>query len=233
MLRPSTGRISPCFAALALTFAPAALAQGDEIPKDGAKVETHGSGVKYSILTPGKGAKPAAGDEAVIKFSEWISDGTLVDSTKKRGGSPLRIRIGDRRVPFGMSLGAMLVGKGGRIKLTVPHERAYGKMGQLPRIPPEATMVYEVELVDWIYRPKQPKFIKGDPTKTKATESGLQYQELTPGKGGKPKASDIVELEYAVWTVTGRPLDGTTAWDRPRPRRSPPSPTRSSRSCYR
>ncbi|MCA8955679.1 MAG: FKBP-type peptidyl-prolyl cis-trans isomerase [Planctomycetes bacterium] len=200
----------PCFAVLLLAVT--LPAQTQEIPKDGATVERHQSGVQYSVLAKGKGeARAALGDDALVRFAEWLNDGTLVDSTKQRGGQPLRFRIGDPRVPLGLNLGVQLVGRGGRVKLTVPPELAYGKTGQMPRVPPNATMVYEIELVEFVYRPKQPKFIQGDPQKTKVTDSGLKYQVLTEGAGTKPSGRDIVEIEFSIWDVTGKPLGGTYA----------------------
>jgi FKBP-type peptidyl-prolyl cis-trans isomerase len=181
------------------------------IPPDKA-VQTHQqSGVQYSILLPGTGkAIPMVGDGAVLRFHEWLADGTLLDGTgPSQRKLPIKIQVGDPKVPFGLNLAAQLISAGGKVKLTVPPKQAYGAQGIAGRIPPNATIIYEVELVEYEYRPKQPKYTKGNPAKTVVTESGIKYEVLKAGAGESPTAGDIVELEYAIWSVTGEARGGT------------------------
>lgn len=177
------------------------------IPAD-KKVVHHPSGLKYSILAPGddKG-KPDAGDTARIHFNEWLADGTLIHSTAKTG--PVSIQVGSTRGIFSINFGPTFIGTGGRIKITTPPQLAYGPAGQRGRIPPNSTMIYEIELVEWHYRPKQAEFEPADAARTKATKSGLKYQIEKPGKGDNPGPSDIVEIEYTAWTLRGEPIFGT------------------------
>jgi FKBP-type peptidyl-prolyl cis-trans isomerase len=177
------------------------------IPAD-KKVEKHQTGLVYSILEPGddKG-RPDAGDSAKIHFKEWLKDGTLIHSTADSG--PVSIDIGSTRGIFALNFGPTLIGTGGRIKVTAPPHLAYGAAGQRGRIPPNSTMIYEIELVEWKYRPKAAEFIPADASLTKATKSGLKYQIQKAGKGQSPALGDIVEIEYTTWTLTGEPIFGT------------------------
>lgn len=181
------------------------------IPKD-QEVKTHAlTGVQYSILKVGTGKNiPQPGDGALINFSEWLTDGTLLDTTgPTMRKNPIRINVGDPKVPLGLSLGAQLLTKGGKVKLTVPPNRAYGAQGIAGKIPPNATIVYEIELIEYIYRPKQPKFLPGEPAKTVAMKNGVKYQVLVGTAGKRPNIDDIVELEYSIWSLKGEPRGGT------------------------
>ena len=201
------GQIRLAIACTALGLGTALVAQDapKKIPQD-KEVQEHPSGIAYSILQPGTGkVKPEKGDSALINFSEWLADGTHIESSEQ----PVRINIGDPNVRLGLQVGASLVTKGGKVKLTVPPERAYGKQGVIGHIPPNSTMIYVVELLDYQYRPKPAQFWKGDPAKTKTTKSGMKYEVLTEGKGGSPSGRDIVEIEFTIWSVDGQMLGGT------------------------
>jgi len=181
------------------------------IPQD-KKVETHAeSGVKYSILQPGTGKTlPEVGDSAVLKFREWLIDGTMLDGTgPSMRKVPIKIKVGDPQVPFGLSLAAQVVTTGGKVKLTVPPAKAYGAQGIVGKIPPNATIIYEVELLEYQYQPKQAKFVKGDASKTVVSKSGLKYQVMGVGEGDRPGKTDIVEFEYTIWSLDGQPRGGT------------------------
>jgi FKBP-type peptidyl-prolyl cis-trans isomerase FkpA len=121
----------------------AASAQDPRIPAD-TEVVTTPSGLAYSVLAPGTGELTAGvGDRALVHFTGWLADGTCFETT--RGGKPLLVEIG-RALP-GWNEGLQLMRVGARYKFTVPPDLAYGAVGRPPRIPSNATLVFEVELV--------------------------------------------------------------------------------------
>jgi FKBP-type peptidyl-prolyl cis-trans isomerase len=178
------------------------------IPADKIVVK-HDSGLVYSILEPGTGRlKPDAGDSAKIHFTEWLSDGTFIHSTAATG--PVTVDVGSTRGIFAVNFAPTFLGKGGKIKMTAPPKFAYGAAGQKGRIPPNSTMIFEIELVEFTYRPKRMDFAPGDPNNTKVTKSGLKYEIYEVGEGTSPGVEDVVEIEYTAWTVKGRLLSATS-----------------------
>ena len=181
---------------------------GNRIPDDKVVLD-HPAGVSYSILQEGTGStKPLPGDEALIQFTEWLNDGTVINTSRERS-EPYRMRVGDPRLPLGINIGVQVLTQGGRAKVTVPPNNAYGPAGIPGKVPPDSTMVYEVELVEYIYRPKPAEFRAGDPEKAKTIGSGLKYEVLQPGSGEKPVPGQLVEIEFTVWSTVGDLLDGT------------------------
>jgi peptidylprolyl isomerase len=130
-------------AAATTTTAAPAPAGGDTfaIP---ANLQTTPSGLKYSIDQPGSGAQPKSGQTVSVHYTGWLTNGTKFDSS--RGGDPLEFPIGQGRVVKGWDegIGAMKVGE--KRTLVIPPDLGYGAAGS-DVIPPNATMVFKVELV--------------------------------------------------------------------------------------
>lgn len=101
------------------------------------------SGLAYIITEPGSDEKPAEDSNVKVSYHGTLIDGTVFDSSRDRGEDaefPLN------RVIRGWTEGLQLVGVGGKIKLVIPPELAYGDAGAPPAIPGGATLVFEVEL---------------------------------------------------------------------------------------
>jgi len=118
--------------------------------KKKAGVLTLPSGLCYEIVNKGEGPGPKATDLVKVNYTGSLITGTVFDSSSKTGG-PVEIGL-DQVIP-GWTEGIQLIGKGGKIKLYIPPQLAYGDEGK-GGIPPSSTLVFEVELVD--FRPAAP-----------------------------------------------------------------------------
>lgn len=104
------------------------------------------SGVRYEDLFLGSGEKAKLGDKLVVDYTVWLSDGTRVDSTLDRG-VPIEITLGEAPV-HGLDEGMIGMQVEGRRRITVPPELGYGKEGVPDMVPPNATLVFEVHVVE-------------------------------------------------------------------------------------
>lgn len=108
------------------------------------KVVTTASGLQYQILTEGKGATPVATDRVTVKYKGTLLDGTEFDSTDKHGGSatfPLNAVI------KGWTEGVQLMKPGAKYRFFIPSTLAYGEEGAGRVIPPNAALIFEIELL--------------------------------------------------------------------------------------
>jgi FKBP-type peptidyl-prolyl cis-trans isomerase FkpA len=108
--------------------------------------QTTPSGLIIEELTVGDGAVAAAGQSVSVHYTGWLTDGTKFDSSKDRD-EPFEFPLGARHVIAGWDEGVQGMKVGGRRKLTIPPEIGYGARGAGRVIPPNATLVFEVELL--------------------------------------------------------------------------------------
>ncbi len=111
-----------------------------------AGAEKTASGLMYIMHEEGKGPKPAAGQNVKVHYELKLADGVVVDSSYSRG-TPLEIPIGVGRVIPGWDEGIQLLNEGAKATLIVPSELGYGPSGAGGVIPPNATLIFKVELV--------------------------------------------------------------------------------------
>ena len=104
-------------------------------------------GLKYTDEQVGTGAEAQAGKTAVVHYTGWLMDGTKFDSSVDRG-EPFRFVIGMGQVIAGWDEGVAGMKVGGKRVLIVPPELGYGARGAGGVIPPNATLKFEVELLD-------------------------------------------------------------------------------------
>ncbi len=112
----------------------------------GAKAVTTESGLKYEDIVVGTGASPQRGHDVTVHYTGTLEDGTKFDSSLDRG--PFTFQIGIGRVIKGWDEGVMSMKVGGKRKLVIPAQLGYGARGAGGVIPPNATLVFEVELLD-------------------------------------------------------------------------------------
>lgn len=107
------------------------------------------SGLRYIVRAPGTGdATPHIGDEVIAHYDGRLLDGTSFDSSYRRG-SPFTFRLGTGAVIRGWDDAFLTMHRGEKRTLIIPYWLAYGEKGRKPNIPPKATLVFEVELLDW------------------------------------------------------------------------------------
>ena len=94
----------------------------------------------------GTGATAASGQKVTVHYTGWLTNGTKFDSSKDRG-DPFVFPLGKGQVIKGWDQGVQGMKVGGKRKLTIPPEMGYGSRGAGGVIPPNATLVFEVELL--------------------------------------------------------------------------------------
>ena len=107
---------------------------------------TTASGLQYVELVEGTGATPVKGQNVTVHYDGTFEDGKKFDSSRDRG-QPFNFRLGVGQVIAGWDEGVATMKVGGKRKLIVPGKLAYGEAGHPGAIPPNATLVFEVELL--------------------------------------------------------------------------------------
>jgi len=113
----------------------------------GAREITTPSGLKYQDLVVGNGALAEPGMQVLVNYTGWLTDSTKFDSSLDPGRKPLAFTIGAGMVIRGWDEGVTGMRIGGRRRLVIPPELAYQERGYPPVIPPNATLVFEVQFV--------------------------------------------------------------------------------------
>lgn len=107
------------------------------------------SGLRYVVRAPGTGnSTPTIGAEVICHYDGRLLDGTRFDSSYEKG-APFTFRLGTGAVIRGWDEAFLTMRKGEKRTLIVPHWLAYGEKGTRGRIGPKATLIFEVELLDW------------------------------------------------------------------------------------
>jgi peptidylprolyl isomerase len=116
------------------------------LPEPGKSVTT-ASGLMYTDLIVGKGQSPVAGKQVKVHYTGWLENGTKFDSSLDHG-QPFVFTIGAGQVIPGWDEGVMTMKTGGKRKLIIPPQLGYGSAGAGGVIPPDATLIFEVELLE-------------------------------------------------------------------------------------
>jgi peptidylprolyl isomerase len=115
-------------------------------PQVSGETVTTDSGLQYIVIEEGTGASPTLGQTVVVHYTGWLeSDGTKFDSSVDRG-APSAFMLG--QVIEGWNEGLSVMKVGGKHRLIIPPELGYGQQGFPPKIPANATLIFDVELLE-------------------------------------------------------------------------------------
>lgn len=126
----------------------AAREAGEKFLAENAKKEgvtVTASGLQYIVLTEGSGRKPSATDNVKCHYEGRLTDGTVFDSSYRRGEPAVFPLNG---VIAGWTEGVQLMGEGAKFRFFIPYNLAYGERGAGGSIPPYAALVFDVELIE-------------------------------------------------------------------------------------
>lgn len=185
---------------------------GEEISADAGDTEETGSrvtatGLEYIEVEVGTGPRAKAGDLVSVHYTGTLEDGTEFDSSA--GGDPIQFVLGQGGVIPGWDEGIALMNVGGKAQLIIPPALGYGAGGFDP-IPPDSTLLFDVELVaaESVPTPAPPPTAAPptavDPADYTETESGLQYIFLEEGDGETPELGEVANVSFSGWLEDGQ-----------------------------
>jgi FKBP-type peptidyl-prolyl cis-trans isomerase len=176
-----------------------------EDPASSKPMKKTASGLEYTDEKEGTGETPKTGQTCLVHYTGWLweknAKGKEFDSSKRRN-APFAFPVGEGKVIKGWDEGVSTMKVGGIRKLLIPASLGYGSRGAGGVIPPNATLLFEVELLGVM----------------KKTESGLEYRDIKVGDGPVPKSGQTCVVHYTGWLwqgAKGKKFDSSV--DRGRP----------------
>ena len=142
MLKSRWNRLSVVYLVIFFMFGGGLVAQAGE-----QQTMTTDSGLQYIDLKVGDGREAHVGETAIVHYTGWLKDGTKFDSSVDRN-QPFSFRLGAGRVIKGWDEGVVGMKIGSKRKLLIPPHLGYGSRGAGRIIPPNATLTFDVELLD-------------------------------------------------------------------------------------
>jgi len=152
--------------------------------------------LKIEDLVVGAGAEAKVGDTLSMNYTGWLENGAKFDSSLDRG-QPFKFVLGHGDVIVGWDRGIVGMKVGGKRRLTVPSSLGYGAGGAGNTIPPNATLIFEVELLD----------VQGPSPTTSVT--ALKIEDLVVGTGAAAKVGDTLSMNYTGWLEDGTKFDSS------------------------
>jgi peptidylprolyl isomerase len=165
--------------------------------------------LQYIDTKIGTGAPAAERKYYTVHYTGWLTNGTKFDSSFDHpGGEPITFPYGARRVILGWDTGFQGMHVGGKRRLFVPYQLAYGEAGRPPVIPAKADLIFDVELVamsDTPPQPKAPPAAPESPQKTAPTTSTTPTTPTTPTTQTTPTTPTAPSTPTTPTTPTNNP----------------------------
>ncbi len=182
---------------------------------DAEDLTTTDSGLQYYDIETGDGLEAVEGSTVTTEYTIWVQgeDADLFIGSSASGG-PATFPLGPAELVFpGWDEGATGMKVGGKRLLIIPGDLALGEMGG-GDIPPNATLIMEIEMVDVIEPVVMTEVDEEDFT---VTDSGLKYYDLVEGDGDMPEAGQTVVVHYTGWLEDGTKFDSSLDRGQPFP----------------
>jgi len=125
---------------------PALLTYHPDLHVDITEMRVRPSGLWLQDLVPSEGDTATRGSMVLVRYTGWLHDGTLFESNADT--DPFEFRLGAGEMLEGWDEGIVGMRRGGKRKLILPYQLAYGEAGE-GEVPPFATLVYDIELIDF------------------------------------------------------------------------------------
>lgn len=164
------------------------------------------SGLQFIVLESGSGPQPATGQIVYVHYTAKLQDGTPFDDTL--GRDPFGFQLGAGQVIQGFEEGVALLSEGAKATLIIPPDLGYGANGVANIIPPDATIIFTVEVVQISdTSPAEP--IEVDDADYTETDSGLKYYDFEIGEGDTPEEGNEISVHYTGWLMDGTKFDSS------------------------
>lgn len=167
------------------------------------------SGLNYIVIEKGRGVSAKSGNKVKVHYAGFLLDGSKFDASRDRGeDAAFEFILGRKSVITGWEEGLEGMKMGEIRKLIIPYTLAYGEQGRPPVIPPKATLIFDVELMDISFvEPLAFYDTKGFDTTT--TASGLKYIKVKKTNLQKVEVGDTVVAMYTGFFRDGKVFDSS------------------------
>ena len=176
---------------------------------------TTDSGLQYLVFEEGDGPFPEPGQVVSVHYTGYLTNGTTFDSSHDRG-QPFGFPLGTGSVIAGWDEGIANLPVGSKARLIIPPELGYGDSGAGATIPPGATLVFDVDLVDILPAPPESP-TEVDESDYTVTESGVKYYDIEEGDGRSPDSGEMITVHYTGWLDDGTLFDSSLLQGQPIP----------------
>ena len=185
-----------------------------EVKREDTKMEnnefTTASGLKVKITEKGNGKQVIKGDKVTAHYTGTLEDGKKFDSSKDRN-QPFSFKVGTGQVISGWDEGFQLLSIGDKATFTIPSNLGYGANGAAGVIPPNATLFFDVEVLDAVASPAPKAAVPYDVTglDTINMQSGLRFLKVESGTGEKAQQGKYVSVHYTGYLMDGKKFDSS------------------------
>jgi peptidylprolyl isomerase len=185
-----------------------------EVKREDTKMEnnefTTASGLKVKITEKGNGKQVIKGDKVTAHYTGTLEDGKKFDSSKDRN-QPFSFKVGTGQVISGWDEGFQLLSIGDKATFTIPSNLGYGANGAGGVIPPNATLFFDVEVLDAVASPAPKAAVPYDVTglDTIKMQSGLRFLKVESGTGEKAQQGKYVSVHYTGYLMDGKKFDSS------------------------